>query len=116
MHLHREIDILLKTGPKMIDYNKMVEEIQQALNKFDGGAARFWDFIHTNDRLIVRMQAPEKREAIFVFFMFCLEISAPMAWIIHQPKIEKISDHEYQFTDKESRIFSASARYNLKGE
>ncbi len=77
----------------------MVEEIQQILNKFDGGTARFWHFIHTHDRLVIRMQASQKRDVIYVLFMFCLEISAPMAWLIHQPEIKKISDHEYQFTD-----------------
>ncbi len=82
----------------------MVEEIQKIINKFDGGAATLWHFIPKNDRLVLRIQASEKYDVIYVLLVFCLEISAPMKWIIHQPEIKKISEHEYQFKDKNSRI------------
>ncbi len=91
----------------------MINEIQQILNKFDGGKARLWHFTASHDRLVIRLKSLKKEDVVYILFFGCNEISLPVLWDIHRPEVNKISEHEYQFSDKRARVLFSECQIQV---
>ncbi len=98
----------------MFDHINMLEELQQILNTFDGGAARLWHFTASHNRLALRLKASANEDVVYVLFLLCSEISLPVKWKISQPEIKIIGKDKYQFKDEKARIVFAESQLHAE--